>query len=164
MLLPACEDRLAAQRAARDDKAARLRAAEADLTAVLQEWAQVRQALQRPDGEDPATTIELLELLNELDGEQQAGARLRNRLREMQDEIAAFRTSVAELAARIARDLAAEDAFATVQALRQLLNQHRALAKQHETLAAALKRADTAVTRQQKQRDDAGSNSTPCWR
>jgi uncharacterized protein YhaN len=148
------EDRLATQRAARDDKAARLRAAEADLTALLQEWAQVRQALHRPDGEDPATTIDLLELLNELDGEQQTGARLRSRLREMQDEIAVFRSSVAELAARIAHDLAGDDAFATVQALRQLLNQHRALAKQHETLLAALKRADTAVTRQQKQRDD----------
>lgn len=147
-------DRLATQRTSRDDKADRLSAAESDLAAVMLAWAQVRQALQRPDTEDPTTTIELLDLLHELDNEQLSSARLRNRLREMQDEIAAFRTAVADLAARLAPDQAAEDAFATVQTLRQRLNLHRALAKQHETLAIALKRADTALTRQQKQRDD----------
>lgn len=147
-------ERLATQRSNRDDKAARLHAAEAELAAVMLEWAQVRAALQRPDTEDPATTIELLELLNELDNEQQSSARLRHRLREMQDEIAVFRTAAADLAALVAPGLAAGDAFAMVQALRQLLTEHRALAKQHETLVASLKRADTALARQQKQRDD----------
>ncbi|HEY3849005.1 MAG TPA: AAA family ATPase [Acetobacteraceae bacterium] len=148
------QERLAAQRASREDKTTRLRAAEADLAAVMLEWAQVRQTLQRPDTEDPSTTIELLELLNELDSEQQSSGRLRHRLREMQDEIAVFRTAAADLATRLAPDLAADDAFAVVQALRQRLTEHRALAKQHETLAAALKRADTALARQQKQLDD----------
>ncbi len=147
-------ERLAAQRTSRDDKTARLRAAESDLAALMREWAQMRLTLQRPDFEDPSTTIELLELLNELDNEQQSSARLRYRLREMQDEIAVFRTAAADLAARLAPDLAEDDAFAAVQALRQRLNEHRALAKQHETLAAALKRADIAQARQQKQRDD----------
>jgi len=147
-------ERLAAQRTSRDDKATRLRAAEADLATVMLGWAQVRQTLQRPDTEDPSTTIELLELLNELDNEQQSCARLRHRLREMQDEIAVFRTAALDLAARLAPDLPADDAFTAVQALRQRLNEHRALAKQHETLAAALKRADVALTRQQKQLDD----------
>jgi uncharacterized protein YhaN len=147
-------DRLAAQRTSRDDKAARLRAAESDLATVMQEWAQVRQTLQRPDTEDPATTIELLELLRELDNEQQSSARLRNRLREMQDEITVFRTAATDLAARLAPDLPTDDAFATVQALRQRLTEHRALAKQHETLVAALKRADATLVRQQKQLDD----------
>jgi uncharacterized protein YhaN len=147
-------DRLTTQRASRDDKTTRLRAAESDLAALMLEWAQARQALQRPGTEDPATTVELLDLYNELDNEQQSSARLRLRLREMQDEIAMFRTAATELAARLAPDLATDDAFAVVQALRQKLNEHRALANQHETLAAALKRADTALTRQQKQRDD----------
>jgi uncharacterized protein YhaN len=147
-------DRLATQRALRDDKVTRLRAAESELAAVMQEWVEVRQALQRLDTEDPATTIELLELYNELDNEQQSSGRLRVRLREMQDEIAVFRTAAVDLATRLAPDLATDDAFAAVQALRQLLTEHRALAKQHETLAAALKRADTALARQQKQRDD----------
>lgn len=147
-------ERLAAQRTGRDDKAARLHTAESDLAAVMLEWTQVRQTLQRPDTEDPSTTIELLELLNDLDNEQQSSTRLRHRLREMQDEIAAFRTAAADLAARLTPELAADDAFTVVQALRQRLTEHRALAKQHETLATALKRADTALTRQQKQRDD----------
>jgi uncharacterized protein YhaN len=148
------QERLATQRAGRDDKAARLRGAEADLATVMLEWAQVRSALRRPDSEDPATTVDLLELLNELDNEQQSSARLRHRLREMQDEIAVFRTATADLATLVAPGLATGDAFAAVQALRQLLTEHRALAKQHETLVAALKRADTAVARQQKQHDD----------
>jgi uncharacterized protein YhaN len=147
-------DRLTTQRDSRDDKSKRLRAAEANLAALMLEWTQVRQALQRPDAEDPATTIELLELLNELDNQQQSSARLRLRLCEMQDEIAAFRTAAADLAARLAPDAAAGDAFDAVQALRRRLNEHRALAKEHETLEAALKRADTALARQQKQRDD----------
>lgn len=147
-------DRLTTQRSSRDDKSKKLRAAEADLATLMLEWTQVRQALQRPDSEDPATTIELLEPLNELDNEQQSSARLRLRLREMQEEIAAFRTAAADLAARLAPDAAAGDAFDAVQALRRRLNEHRALAKEHETLAAALKRADTALIRQQTQHDD----------
>ena len=117
-------ERLATQRTNRDDKAARLRAAESELAAVMLEWAQVRAALQRPDTEDPTTTIELLELLNELDNEQQSSARLHHRLREMQDEIAVFRTATSDLAALVAPDLATGDAFAVVQALRQLLTEH----------------------------------------
>ncbi len=147
-------DRLTTQRGNRDDQATRLRAAEAELEVMMGEWAQVRQALQRPDSEDPTTTIELLDLLNELDNAQQSSARLRLRLHEMQSEIAVFSAAAGGLAGRLAPDLATDDAFATVQALRARLNEHRAFAKQHETLAAALKRADMTLERQQKQRDD----------
>ncbi len=147
-------DRLAAQRTNRDDKAARLRSAEADVAAMMLGWAQVRQVLQRPDTEDPATTIELLELFNELDNQQQASTRLQLRLREMRDEIAGFGTAAADLAARLAPDLPADDGFAVMQGLRRRLTEHRALAKQHETLAVALKRTDAVQARQQKALDD----------
>jgi uncharacterized protein YhaN len=148
------QERLLAQRNARDDKAARLRAAEHGLDALMLEWTQVRRSLQRPDTEDPATTVALLELLNELDKEQQTSTGLRHRLREMQEEIASFQSAAADLASRLAADLAGDDAFTAVQALRQRLTEHRALGRQHETLATALKRADTAVVRQQKVLDD----------
>ena len=148
------QDRLATQRKNRDEKADRRHSAETALAMLMQEWAQVRQALQRPDGEDPATTIELLELLNLLDHEHQAATKLGHRLREMQEEIAGFRTQAAELAARLTPELTDSDAFAVAQALRQRLGEQRELARQHETVAAALKRADAALARHQKQHDD----------
>ena len=148
-------DRLTTQRASRDDKTTRLRAAESDLAALMLEWAQTRQTLQRPGTEDPATTSRIARIAQR--ARQRATvqcqtarcvcARCRTRLPCSEPR---RRTSPRDLAP----DLATDDAFAVVQALRQKLNEHRALANQHETLAAALKRADTALTRQQKQRDD----------
>ena len=148
------QDRLTTQRKNRDEKADRQHAAETALAVVMQDWAQVRQALQRPDGEDPATTVELLELLNQLDHQHQAAARLGHRLREMEEEIAGFRAQAADLAARLAPDLTNSDAFTVAQALRQRLGEQREQAKQHATVAMALKRADTTLARHQKQHDD----------
>ena len=148
------QDRLGALRKNRNDKAERLRSAEAALAELMLQWAKIRTALQRPDAEDPATTVELLDLLNELDNEHQAAVKLRHRLQEMQEEIAGFRAEAAELAARLAPDLAGAEAFAAVQSLRPRLVEQRELAKQHETLVATLKRADAALARQQKQQED----------
>lgn len=147
-------ERLAAERRVQDGKRAALRAAEARLVTLMQDWAQVRQALQRPDAEDPATTVELLDLIATLGSDHDAAMTSRHRLAEMRQEIAAFRAAVADLAARVSPELAGADAFDIVQALRQRLTEHRALARQHETLAAALQRADAALARQRKQRDD----------
>lgn len=144
------QERLAAHRRTRDEKAFRLREAETELAAVMQNWALVRQALQRPDMEDPATTLAMLDMLSELDKEQQHSTGLRHRLREMRDEVAAFGAAAIELGAGLAPDLASGDAFVVVQTLRQRLTEHRALERQHKTLAETLKRADAGVARQQK--------------
>jgi uncharacterized protein YhaN len=140
---------LNAQQRARDEAADALAQAERRWDALLGQWAQVRQALGRPEQEAPETTEALLDQFAELEAAVQRADELRRRLREMQEELAGFGADATGLAKRLAPGHAGADAFAIAAALRELLTQHRRNKTQWDTLHTQHERARERVRAQE---------------
>ncbi|HEX5328314.1 MAG TPA: AAA family ATPase, partial [Acetobacteraceae bacterium] len=87
----ALQSTLASQRKTRDAKLIEQGNATQRLQQFETGWAGARRDLRRPEGEDPDTTIALLDLMGELDKEHRAAIDLGGRLRAMHDALAAFR-------------------------------------------------------------------------
>jgi uncharacterized protein YhaN len=111
------------------------------------EWTQALAALGRPADEDPDITRALLDVMTDLVNEQQNAAQLAKRLRDMREDMEAFRADVAAAARRLAPDIADADAFEIVRALRKRLTEQQKAAQRRDTLQAQLADCDRKLAK-----------------
>jgi uncharacterized protein YhaN len=123
----------AAAKALAEAQAAHRQAA-ASLDTWRTDWSKAMQALRRPPDEDPHVTADLLQVFADLDQAQKQRADRTTRVRGMQQDIEGFSHAATALAARLAPNLAGQDAFQIITALRTHLQHARELARQRETL------------------------------
>jgi uncharacterized protein YhaN len=106
--------------------------AETRLDSWRADWQALLAELNRPVGEEPAVTEEVLHLLNDIDKENQAAADLSIRIGDMRRDIDRFGQSVRSVAARIGD--AAGDPFDVTRDLARRLAAQKALQKQQDLL------------------------------
>ncbi len=141
-------ERLVQQSRAAADRQAVLTRTKDRMAALLAKWGPLRDALQRPTDEAPATTVALLDLFARLGTATDKAATLRLRLDEMHAEVAQFAADAAALAGRVAPDLMQADAMAAMRALRGRLTEQRGLARQKQELVAQCGRAAAVLDKE----------------
>ena len=144
-------DRLDTQRGTQREKAHALAAAQGRREAWLQDWAAIRAALRRPGTEAPAATVALLDQFAKLETESQKAEALRERLREMREDVAAFGRDAAALAARLAPDLATADGAVIAEEIGRRLAEEQGREKLRKQARATLESAEAAHAKQEQQ-------------
>jgi uncharacterized protein YhaN len=119
--------------------------AEQRLEAWRSDWQALLTELNRPAGEEPAVTEEVLHLLSDIDKESQAAAALSQRIADMKRDIDRFARSVRLVAARFGD--AAGDPFDVTRDLAKRLAGQKELQKQQDLLTNQRATATQAATK-----------------